>query len=53
MPFFEWKGKSISGEVRSGVLEAPNPQVVEVFLRRLNIIPIKIQQKKESPSNSR
>ncbi len=48
MPFFEWKGKSISGEVRSGVLEAPNPQVVEVYLRRLNIIPIKIQQKKES-----
>ncbi|MEZ0344283.1 MAG: type II secretion system F family protein [Caldimicrobium sp.] len=48
MPFFEWKGKSVSGEVRSGVLEAPNPQVVEVYLRRLNIIPIKIQQKKES-----
>ncbi|MGC9141368.1 MAG: type II secretion system F family protein [Caldimicrobium sp.] len=48
MPFFEWKGKSISGEIRSGVLEAPNSQVVEVYLRRLNIIPIKIQQKKES-----
>lgn len=48
MPFFEWKGKSVSGEVRSGVLEAPNPQIVEVYLRRLNIVPIKINQKKES-----
>jgi len=48
MPFFEWKGRSVSGEIRSGVLEAPNAQIVEVYLRRLNIIPIKIQQKKES-----
>lgn len=47
MPFFEWKGRSISGEIRSGVLEAPNSQVVEVYLRRLNIIPIKIQPRKE------
>lgn len=47
MPFFEWKGRAISGEIRSGVLEAPNSQVVEVYLRRLNIIPIKIQLKKE------
>jgi len=48
MPFFEWKGRSVSGEIRSGVIEAPNAQIVEVYLRRLNIIPIKIQQKKES-----
>ncbi|MCS7199965.1 MAG: type II secretion system F family protein [Caldimicrobium sp.] len=47
MAYFEWKGKAITGEIRSGVLEAPNPQVVEVYLRRLNIIPIKIQPKKE------
>jgi len=47
VPFFEWRGKSVSGEVRTGVLEAPNPQVVEVYLRRLNITPLKIQQKKE------
>ncbi|MCS7149265.1 MAG: type II secretion system F family protein [Caldimicrobium sp.] len=47
MPFFEWKGRAISGEIRSGVLEAPNAQIVEVFLRRLNIIPIKIQPKSE------
>jgi len=47
MPLFEWQGKSVTGEVRSGVLEAPNSQLVEVYLRRLNIIPIKIQPKKE------
>ena len=48
MPVFEWQGKSVTGEVRKGALEAPNPQLVEVYLRRLNIIPIKIQPKKES-----
>jgi len=48
MPIFEWQGKSVTGEVRKGALEAPNPQLVEVYLRRLNIVPIKIQPKKES-----
>ncbi|MBO8143277.1 MAG: type II secretion system F family protein [Thermodesulfobacterium sp.] len=47
MPVFEWQGKSVTGEVRKGVLEAPNQQLVEVYLRRLNIVPIKIQPKKE------
>ncbi len=47
MPLFEWQGKSVTGEVRKGVLEAPSSQLVEVYLRRLNIIPIKIQPKKE------
>ena len=46
MPIFEWQGKSVTGEVRKGALEAPNPQLVEVYLRRLNIVPIKIQPKK-------
>jgi len=48
MPLFEWQGKSVTGEIRKGVFEAPNPQLVEVYLRRLNIIPVKIQPKKES-----
>ncbi|PMP67983.1 MAG: pilus assembly protein PilC [Thermodesulfobacterium geofontis] len=48
MPVYEWQGKSVTGEIRKGVLEAPNHQLVEVYLRRLNIIPIKIQLKKES-----
>lgn len=47
MPLYEWKGKSVTGEERKGVLEAANPQLVEVYLRRLNIIPIKITEKKE------
>lgn len=48
MPTFQWKGRAVTGEIRSGVMEAPNEQVVEVFLRRLNIVPVKIQPKKES-----
>jgi len=48
MPLFEWQGKSVTGEIRSGVLDAPNQQLVEVYLRRLNIIPIKIKPKKET-----
>lgn len=47
MPVYEWKGKSVTGEERKGVLEAANPQLVEVYLRRLNIVPIKIVEKKE------
>ncbi|MFN3921291.1 MAG: type II secretion system F family protein [Caldimicrobium sp.] len=48
MPTFQWKGKAVTGEIRTGVMEAPNEQVVEVYLRRLNIVPVKIQPKKES-----
>lgn len=48
MPLFEWRGKSVTGEIRKGVIEAPNPQVVEVYLRRLNITPINIIPKKEA-----
>jgi len=47
MPYFKWKGRSASGEIRTGVLEAPSPQVVEVYLRRLNIKPIEIKAQKE------
>ncbi len=48
MPVYEWRGKSVTGEIRKGTLDAPNPQVVEVYLRRLNITPLKITPKKES-----
>jgi type IV pilus assembly protein PilC len=48
MPYFKWKGRSASGEIRTGVLEAPSPQVVEVYLRRLNIKPIEIKAQKET-----
>jgi type IV pilus assembly protein PilC len=48
MAYFKWKGRSASGEIRTGVLEAPSPQVVEVYLRRLNIKPIEIKAQKET-----
>ncbi len=47
MAYFKWKGRSASGEIRTGVLEAPSPQVVEVYLRRLNIKLIEIKAEKE------
>jgi len=47
MPLYEWQGRSVTGEIRKGVLDAPNPQLVEVYLRRLNITPIKIEEKKQ------
>ncbi len=47
MPFYEWRGKSATGEIRQGVLEAPNAQLVEVYLRKLNIVPLRIRLKKE------
>ncbi len=48
MAYFKWKGRSVSGEIWTGVLEAPSPQVVEVYLRRLNIKPIEIKAQKET-----
>jgi type IV pilus assembly protein PilC len=48
MPLYEWEGRSVTGEIRKGVLEAANPQLVEVYLRRLNLTPIKITEKKQT-----
>jgi type IV pilus assembly protein PilC len=48
MPVYEWRGKSVTGEIRKGILDAPNPQIVEAYLRRLNITPLKITPKKET-----
>ncbi|WP_028841709.1 type II secretion system F family protein [Thermodesulfobacterium hveragerdense] len=48
MPLYEWQGRSVTGEIRKGVLEATNPQLVEVYLRRLNLTPIKITEKKQT-----
>lgn len=47
MPTYQWRGRAVTGEIRKGIMEAPTEQVVEVYLRRLNIVPIKIQPKKE------
>ncbi|NPA40382.1 MAG: type II secretion system F family protein [Thermodesulfobacteria bacterium] len=46
MPLYQWKGRSVTGAIRKGVLDAPNPQLVEVYLRRLNITPVEIKEKK-------
>ncbi len=48
MPYFKWKGRSASGEIRTGILEAPNQQVLEIYLRRLNIKPLEIKLHKET-----
>lgn len=47
MPIYQWKGRTVTDEIRRGVLEAPNEQVVEFYLRRLNIVPLQIKPKKE------
>lgn len=48
MPIYSWVGKTLSGEVRRGEMEAPDPKLVEARLRRLRLIPLKITEKKES-----
>ncbi len=48
MPIYSWVGKTLSGEVKRGEMEAPDVKLVEARLRRLQIIPLKITEKKES-----
>ena len=47
MPKFKWEGKIPGGEVRSGVMEAPNATVVKAQLRHQRIIPTKIKRYRE------
>ncbi|WP_297056637.1 type II secretion system F family protein [Thermosulfurimonas sp.] len=48
MPIYQWVGKTLSGEVRRGEMEAPDVKIVEARLRRLQVIPIKITERKQS-----
>jgi len=48
MPIYQWVGKTLSGEVRRGEMEAADAKLVEARLRRLQIIPLKIQERRES-----
>ena len=48
MPIYTWVAKTLSGEVRRGEMEAPDPKLVEARLRRLQLIPLKVSEKKES-----
>jgi len=47
VPKFKWEGKIPGGEVRSGVMEAPNATVVKAQLRHQRIIPTKIKRYRE------
>ncbi len=47
MPKFKWEGKIPGGEVRSGVMEAPNATVVKAQLRHQRIIPTKVKRFRE------
>ena len=48
MPVYQWVGKTLSGEVRRGEMEAPDARLVEARLRRLQIIPVKITERKQT-----
>lgn len=47
MPTFAWQGKTKQGELKTGELNADNDAVVRLQLRKMDIIPIRIQQKRE------
>ncbi|NTU59792.1 MAG: type II secretion system F family protein [Deltaproteobacteria bacterium] len=44
MPVYAWEGKTKSGEVRKGTLEAPNEAVVTAQLRAQKIAPTRIKK---------
>jgi type IV pilus assembly protein PilC len=46
MPVYMWEGRSIRGEFRKGVLEAGNTTIASANLRRQQITPLKIKEKK-------
>ncbi|QJA06894.1 type II secretion system F family protein [Thermosulfurimonas marina] len=48
MPLYHWVGKTLSGEVRRGEMEAADAKLVEARLRRLQITPLKVEERKES-----
>jgi type IV pilus assembly protein PilC len=47
MATYTWQGKTKQGEVKKGELVADNPAVAALQLRKMGIIPGRIQQKKE------
>lgn len=46
MPVYAWEGRSIRGEFRKGVVEAGSPTIASANLRRQQITPLKIKEKK-------
>ena len=51
MPVYAWEGRSIRGELRKGVLEAGNTTIASANLRRQQITPLKIKEKKSKSIN--
>lgn len=47
MPTYAWQGKTKQGELKNGELIADNDAVVRLQLRKMDIVPIRIQQKRE------
>lgn len=48
MPVFAWKGTTVAGEVKSGEMKATSPQEVQERLRRQDINPSRIKEKREA-----
>src|SRR5512133_4296188 len=44
-PVFKWSGKTKSGEVRAGEMEAQDSSAVEARLRQMGIEPVKVRKK--------
>ncbi len=49
MPTYTWEGKSKLGEVKRGELVAENVAVARLQLRRQQIFPVRIQEKRDKP----
>jgi type IV pilus assembly protein PilC len=46
MPTYTWQGKTKLGEIKKGELAAENMAIARLQLRKLNILPVRIQLKK-------
>jgi type IV pilus assembly protein PilC len=46
MPEFNWQARGRSGELRSGTMEAENPDAVSSRLRKQNLNPVKVERKR-------
>ncbi|MGA3084859.1 MAG: type II secretion system F family protein [Thermodesulfobacteriota bacterium] len=51
MPNYTWEGKSKQGETKKGELVADNPAIVRLQLRKMGILPGRIQEKRAKPAN--
>ncbi len=45
MPVYEWTGRTPTGELEKGVMEAPDERVVRLHLTREKIVPVEIKPK--------